>query len=250
MENYDRDSASMPDADLPEYPVETHSSEAHVLALYADVQAKIALRHPQPHIDAALNEAIKQEEAQHVAAYRQWELAVVVAQAKRDKAWAHNAQLDPSSANFHPVPDLPVQPQIDMALRRACYKSEYVEVDLALATQTQPARKEYDDELRIVRFYPATQAQSDDDRAQVKRKRFKIAREQKLAELTVRVDGLEFDADEQSQQRMARALVVMAQTDKTAWVLANNEVVQVSKAQLLRACKKAGEQQTALWLPE
>ena len=243
------------------------TDEAQITPIsYEEVLTKMALRHSQSEIDAALAQAIAFEQAQHVEAYQQWELEVVIAQAKRDDALAHNATVTAaenraeSSAEspavnegaetaLVDVPELPQQPKIDMALRRSCYRTEYVEVDLELTTQTQAQRKEYDDAAHILRIYPATQAHSAEYIAQVQRTRFKASRARKMAQQTVIVEGMEFDADELSQQRMARALLLMNETQTTMWVLANNEVVQVSKKQLFEACKQAGEQQSALWVP-
>ncbi|MBQ4850990.1 DUF4376 domain-containing protein [Pseudoalteromonas sp. MMG012] len=221
---------------------------------YEDVLTKMALRHSQSEIDAALAQAIAYEQAQHVEAYQQWELEVVIAQAKRDDALAHNATVKAAENNgveaaLVDVPELPQQPKIDMTLRRSCYRTEYVEVDLELTTQTQVQRKEYDDEAHVLRIYPTTQAHSAEYIAQVQRARFKASRARKMAQQTVIVEGMEFDADELSQQRMSRALLLMEDAQTTRWVLANNDVVQVSKKHLFEACKLAGEQQSALWVP-
>ncbi|MCF6435228.1 hypothetical protein [Pseudoalteromonas sp. MMG022] len=218
---------------------------------YEDVLTKIALRHPEEQVEQALQQAIEQEQAAYTAAYQQWELDVVEVQEKREEALAHNASLDEGSeGEVMDVPELPEAPQIDMSRRRACYRKEYVEVDLALSTEQAPARSEYDDEACVTRFYPATEAHSAEQIANVQRARFKNSRSALLAQQKVEVDGLVFDADELSQQRMARMLLVMADEDSTSWVLANNQVVDVSKAQLFSACKLASEQQTALWIGE
>ena len=63
---------------------------------------------------------------------------------------------------------------------------------------------------------------------------------------------LEFDGDEESQQRLSRTITAATATgasmeDKTTWVLADNTVAQVSIAQLARALRLAGEKQTELW---
>ncbi|MBQ4844945.1 DUF4376 domain-containing protein [Pseudoalteromonas sp. MMG005] len=246
---------------------EQATDEAQITPIsYEEVLTKMALRHPQSQIDTALKQAIAYEQAKHVAAYQQWELEVVIAQAKRDDALAHNATVKAAEsmaestaessaenngveAALVEVPELPQQPKIDMTLRRSCYRTEYVEVDLELTTQTQVQRKEYDDEAHVLRIYSATQAHSAEYIAQVQRARFKASRARKVAQQTVIVEGMEFDADELSQQRMARALLLMEDAQTTRWVLANNDVVQVSKKQLFEACKLAGEQQSALWVP-
>ncbi|BBN81939.1 hypothetical protein PA25_19240 [Pseudoalteromonas sp. A25] len=245
--------STVPDTQAINEQASTESAE-QMLELpsisYDDVLTKIALRHGQAQVDEALKLAIAQEQQAHVAAYQAWELEVVEVEAQRQAALAHNANLAADSDEQVAVPELPEQPQIDMSLRRACYRKEYVEVDLALTTEQKPARTEYDDEALVAYIYPATQAHSQAQIAQVKRERFKQARKQELAQLTVKVDDMEFDADELSQQRMARALLVMEDGDNTPWVLANNEVAQVSKTQLFNACKLASVQQTELWVSQ
>ena len=74
-----------------------------------------------------------------------------------------------------------------------------------------------------------------------------------MSKLTVTVDGMVFDADETSQNRMSRvvagaqALGVDLNTTTQIWVLADNTVAQPTVAQLAQALKLAGEAQTALW---
>lgn len=76
----------------------------------------------------------------------------------------------------------------------------------------------------------------------------KVKRAAAVAAITVEVDGMTFDGDEKAQERMARA-VLMAESyeEKTAWVLADNTVAMVTADQLRRACRAAGQAQTALW---
>lgn len=81
----------------------------------------------------------------------------------------------------------------------------------------------------------------------------KDERAEAVSKITVEVDGMTFDGDEESQTRMGRtiaaaiALGVDIQTYTQVWVLADNTVAQVSIAQLAQALKLAGEAQTALW---
>lgn len=90
------------------------------------------------------------------------------------------------------------------------------------------------------------QAQADLDLA-------KATRATKVGALTVTVDGMVFDADETSQNRMSRvvsgaqALGVDLNTTTQIWVLADNTVATPTVAQLAQALKLAGEAQTALW---
>ena len=81
----------------------------------------------------------------------------------------------------------------------------------------------------------------------------KKERTEAVSKLTVTVDGMVFDADETSQNRMSRvvagaqALGVDLNTTTQIWVLADNTVATPTIAQLAQALKLAGEAQTALW---
>jgi hypothetical protein len=76
---------------------------------------------------------------------------------------------------------------------------------------------------------------------------FKQQRTEQVAKLTVDIEGLIFDADEVSQDRMSRAILVMNDVETTLWILNDNEPVDVTKAQLKAALKAAGQAQTAIW---
>lgn len=83
--------------------------------------------------------------------------------------------------------------------------------------------------------------------AQAKRERAEA-----VSRLTVTVDGMVFDADETSQNRMSRVVagaqaLGIAQSTTQVWVLADNTVATPTVAQLAQALKLAGEAQTALW---
>ncbi|WP_447838226.1 DUF4376 domain-containing protein [Aeromonas salmonicida] len=69
-----------------------------------------------------------------------------------------------------------------------------------------------------------------------------------VSEITVMVDGLVFDGDEESQGRMARTIASAdSLADTTEWTLHDNRVVTVTVHQLKLACRLAGEAQTAIW---
>lgn len=60
--------------------------------------------------------------------------------------------------------------------------------------------------------------------------------------------GNTYDGDEISQTRMARAIVVMSETDTIGWVLSDNTVVVIDKAELSEALKRAGAEMARLWV--
>ena len=78
---------------------------------------------------------------------------------------------------------------------------------------------------------------------------WKQERTKRVSEIKVTTAaGNEFDGDEISQSRMARAISVMSSTDTTTWILANNNPATVTRAELKEALKLAGEEQTFIWI--
>ena len=80
----------------------------------------------------------------------------------------------------------------------------------------------------------------------------KAERATAVSRITVTIDGMTFDGDETSQERMSRTITAAVATGEdmsatTTWVLADNTVAQVSIKQLARALRAAGEAQTSLW---
>ena len=80
----------------------------------------------------------------------------------------------------------------------------------------------------------------------------KAERASAVSKITVTVDGMVFDGDETSQERMSRTITAAVATGEpmtatTTWVLADNTIAQPSIQQLAQALRAAGEQQTALW---
>lgn len=85
-------------------------------------------------------------------------------------------------------------------------------------------------------------------------KKSKVEREQAVSKITVWVDGMEFNGDETSQERISRVVSIAStlgvDIDNTyqTWVLADNTIAQVTIRQLARACELAGKKQTELWI--
>ena len=65
--------------------------------------------------------------------------------------------------------------------------------------------------------------------------------------ITVVVDGMEFDGDEESQTRMSRAITGLEPGETQLWKLTDNSIVYPTREQLKAALRLAGEQQTLLW---
>ncbi len=82
------------------------------------------------------------------------------------------------------------------------------------------------------------------------RAEFKVERAARVAAIVVTVDSMNFDGDEISQSRMARAIVALEAAAKadTTWVLSDNTVVVVTVDQLKQALIKAGQAQTDCWV--
>ena len=68
-----------------------------------------------------------------------------------------------------------------------------------------------------------------------------------VSKIIVEVDDLMFDGDEVSQDRMARSIIALNLGEKVQWVLADNTIKMVTRAQLREALRKAGTAQTAIW---
>lgn len=81
------------------------------------------------------------------------------------------------------------------------------------------------------------------------RKQDKLARAEAVAAIIVTTNnGNTFDGDEISQGRMARAILAMDDTETVNWILADNTVIDATKAELSEALKLAGAAQAAIWV--
>ena len=78
-------------------------------------------------------------------------------------------------------------------------------------------------------------------------KKAKKERTDYVSRIVVEVDGMRFDGDETSQDRMVRAAYALNDGETVQWVLADNTIAQVTKEQLRQALRLAGEAQTAIW---
>lgn len=99
-------------------------------------------------------------------------------------------------------------------------------------------------------FEPYTYTPSEKDKLAQR----KDSRAEDLENLKVEVDGMVFDADEISQDRISRLLsiahTVNQDIDTTfkEWVLADNTISKVSIRQLSTVLEKASEKTSELWL--
>ena len=92
----------------------------------------------------------------------------------------------------------------------------------------------------------------EDKAAKIAMTEAKTDRAEAVSNITVEVDGLVFDGDETSQDRMTRAITMFTSSGlpadtTTSWVLADNTVAQVTIGQLSQALLLAGQKQTELW---
>lgn len=93
---------------------------------------------------------------------------------------------------------------------------------------------------------------TEEEKAKAALSQAKAERAKAVSKLTVTVDGMVFDADETSQNRMSRVVagaqaLGIDQSITQIWVLADNTVATPTVKQLAQALKLAGEAQTALW---
>ena len=75
----------------------------------------------------------------------------------------------------------------------------------------------------------------------------KAERAEAVANMTVEVGGLVFDADEVSQDRMSRSIVALDEGEEIEWTLADKSAAMVTRNTLRQALRLAGAQQTAIW---
>ena len=82
-----------------------------------------------------------------------------------------------------------------------------------------------------------------------KREAAKAAREVAVARIVVEVDGMPFDGNEESQGRMARAILACdaSAIDAITWVLADNTAALVPLQTMKKALTLAVASQGALW---
>ena len=69
---------------------------------------------------------------------------------------------------------------------------------------------------------------------------------------TVEIDGMIFNADETSQNRLSRAITTamalgLELDEKTEWTLADDSSAMVTVRQMARALLAAGQYQTSVW---
>lgn len=82
--------------------------------------------------------------------------------------------------------------------------------------------------------------------------RAKAERADLVEKSTVEIDGMVFDADEDSQNRLVRGIVCsialgLAPDETTEWTLADNSSAMVTARQMARALLAAGQYQTSVW---
>ena len=92
-----------------------------------------------------------------------------------------------------------------------------------------------------------------DESEEAELERLRAERAEAVSKITVEVDGMVFDGDETSQDRIARTITAATAAgydpdDTTTWVLHDNTVAEVTIKQLSEALLAAGLKQTELWV--
>lgn len=75
----------------------------------------------------------------------------------------------------------------------------------------------------------------------------KAERAEAVSKIIVTVDGMQFDGDEESQQRVARSIIALEDGETMPWVLYDNTIAEVTKEQLKQVLRLAGQKQSELW---
>ena len=76
----------------------------------------------------------------------------------------------------------------------------------------------------------------------------KAERADAVSKIIVTVDGMKFDGDEESQQRVARSIIALEDGETMPWVLYDNTIAEVTKEQLKQVLRLAGQKQSELWV--
>jgi len=77
----------------------------------------------------------------------------------------------------------------------------------------------------------------------------KLIREAGTSSIEVTLtNGIVLDGDELSQNRLARALLVMSADDAISWIATNNKIVQLAKEDVAEAIKLSLENQSSIFL--
>lgn len=139
-------------------------------------------------------------------------------------------------------------------LRQAIWKNEYKcygepktqedfdSLDLKVTLEEYDPEQEYYNSL------------TEEQKAEYALNKAKQERASEVSKITVEVDGMTFDGNEEAQSRMSRtvataiALGVDINTEKRTWVLADNTLAQPTIVQLAEATKLAGDKMTELWV--
>ena len=112
--------------------------------------------------------------------------------------------------------------------------------------------KEGDIELHFAGDPKAVAMEVGSTEAKLQEDRFEFRSERDFAVADIKVTtaaGNVFDGDEVSQQRMARAIIVMDDVQTIPWTLADNTIVDATKVELTEALALSGAAQSALWQP-
>lgn len=78
--------------------------------------------------------------------------------------------------------------------------------------------------------------------------RAKAERTDAVEKITVEVDGMVFDGNEDAMRRASCAILGLEDDETMPWVLYDNTVAEVTKAQLKQMLRLAGAKMAALWV--
>lgn len=76
----------------------------------------------------------------------------------------------------------------------------------------------------------------------------KAERAEAVENITVEIDGMVFDGNEDAMRRASCAILGLEDGEKMPWVLYDNTVAEVTKAQLKQMLRLAGAKMAELWV--
>lgn len=115
------------------------------------------------------------------------------------------------------------------------------EVERAERETEEQKRREREEAERLANM-------TEEEKATHELEQAKSDRAEAVSKITVEVDGMIFDGDEESQQRVARSIIALENGETMPWVLYDNTIAEVNKEQLKRVLRLAGQKQSELWV--
>lgn len=121
------------------------------------------------------------------------------------------------------------------------FPNEFAERVLTLVESLNSNKEKREEAERLANM-------TEEEKAAHELEQAKSERAEAVSKITVEVDGMIFDGDEESQQRVARSIIALEDGETMPWVLYDNTIAEVTKEQLKQVLRLAGQKQSELWV--